>query len=384
MRTKHLAILVAAVSIYSLTACSGSSGTAAEAELVADLSVDATFIDCDAADVEPAGCIGAGTEGTYTSLAANEVTQPWELCSTVPHLKDPLWIAYNYGQTIEAQRLGVGITLTDVGGYENVTEQVTQIEDCVTQGADAILVGAVSEDALNPAIEAAEASGVLVLDVGNGVTTPEVSGHAIVDYYDMGAVVGKYLADSGEALKVSVLPGPAGAGWAERSLLGIQDAIADSDVEIVDLKYGDTGREVQLQLVEDTLAANPDIDAIIGTAVTLDVAATVLAERGLTESIALYGTYIIPSTMGLIEAGTATCAPTEQPVMTSRIAVDMAVRLLEGKTIEHNAERVGPQPLLVCGPSAGDDDNLDTFDSTTSFAVDDWAVASRIDATVEN
>ncbi|WP_396642384.1 TMAO reductase system periplasmic protein TorT [Microbacterium sp.] len=371
------------MALISLTACSGTTEPGGETEALDGFSVAATFIDCESAEVDPEGCIGPGIEGTYESLSPDDVTEPWELCSTVPHLKDPLWVAYNYGQAVEAERLGVSITLTDVGGYENVSEQVTQIEDCITQGADAILVGAVSADALNPAIEAAEAAGVVVLDIANGVTTPDVSAHAIVDYYDMGRTIGEYLADSGESLKVSVLPGPAGAGWAERSLLGVQDAVSGSDVEIVDVKYGDTGREVQLQLVEDTLAANPDIEAIVGTAVTLDVAATVLAERGLTDSVALYGTYVIPSTLDLITAGTATCAPTEQPVMTARIAVDVAVGLLEGTPIAEDAERVGPQPLLVCGPAAGDADNVAEFDTTTSFAIDGWTPKSRVDTDAE-
>ena len=107
-------------------------------------SVPATFVDCNAADIEP-GCVGQGVSGTYTSLNSSGVTAPWRVCVTVPHLKDPIWVAANYGMITEAQRLGVEMQFLDAGGYGGVTEQVRQIEDCATQGADAIVVGAVSQ-----------------------------------------------------------------------------------------------------------------------------------------------------------------------------------------------------------------------------------------------
>lgn len=334
------------------------------------------FIDCDAPGIT-AGCVGDGEEGEYSSLEASDVSQPWQICVTVPHLKDPIWVATNYGITAESRRLGVEMRFSDAGGYTGTTEQVKQIEDCTAQGADAIIVGAVSQDALNPAIAQALNAGVVVVDYGNGVTA-DVPGHAIVDYYNMGHAIGTELAAQGKAKHVVLLPGPAGAGWSERSALGFKDAIAGSDVQLLDVKYGETAKEVQLALVEDSVSAYPDLDAIVGTATTMDVAHGVLAERGLTEKISLWGTYLVPTTMELIEGGRVVCAPTEQPVRTSRMAVDLAVRLLENKPQKDGFERMGPLPLTVCGPAAGDADNIADFDTTTSFAPDGWSPVSDL------
>jgi len=236
----------------------------------------------------------------------------------------------------------------------------------------------VSQDARNPASAKARKKGVVVVDYGNGVTG-DVSGHAIVDYYDMGHAVGEQLVDKGEPVKVALLPGPAGAGWSERSALGFKDAIEGSSVELLDTKYGETAKEVQLSLVEDTISTYKDLDAIVGTAVTLDVAHGVLAERGLEESVSLYGTYLVPTTLDLLTSGRAACAPTEQPVNTSKMSVDMAVRLLEEKPEKEGFERMGPQPLMVCGDAAGDASNVDDFDSTTSFAPEGWSPVSDVE-----
>ncbi|MCW2574171.1 MAG: sugar transporter substrate-binding protein [Modestobacter sp.] len=364
-----------------ITACGGGSsadsGVRAQDEGV--WSIDATFIDCDAAGVDPAGCVGPGEQGTYTALAADKVTKPWNICITVPHLKDPIWVASNYGGIAESRRLGIEAQFHDAGGYENVTTQASQIEDCATQGVDAIIVGAVSQDALNPVIQSAVDKGIVVIDAGNGVTSTAVQGRAIVDYYQMGHAVGEQLAGRKEPLRVALLPGPAGAGWAERSVVGFKEAIAGSQVELVDTKYGDTDREVQLGLVEDTLSTHDDLDAIVGTAVTVDVASGVVTERGLND-LDLYGTYLNPTTLDLLSASKATCAPTEQPVNTFKMAVEMAVRLLQDEPVKAGFERSGPEPLMVCGPLAGDANNVADFDMTTSFAPDGWDPVTTVAA----
>ncbi|GAA1789759.1 TMAO reductase system periplasmic protein TorT [Planosporangium flavigriseum] len=326
------------------------------------------MIDCDAPDVDPKGCAGKATEGTYTSLARSDVTKPWKICITVPHLKDPIWVAQNYAAVQESRRLGVNMQFHDAGGYTEVTNQAQQVENCTAQKVDAIIVGAVSFDALNPVIESAIDKGIVVIDGGNGISSPKIKTRTVLDYYEMGKSAGAYLAKQGKPAKVALLPGPAGVSWSERSAQGFKDAIAGSPVQIIDTKYGDTAKEVQLKLVEDVLSAHKDVDVIAGTAVTIDVARTVLVERGREQQVKLVATYLIPTTLDLIKSGAASCAPTEQPVITYSMAVDQAVRRLEKKPLDDKYERYAPRPLLVCGPAAGKDNNLSTFDEKTSFA----------------
>src|SRR5699024_6694688 len=143
----------------------------------------------------------------------------------------------------------------------------------------------------------------------NGVSSADIPGRAIVDYYQMGQAAAQQLLLDEEIDQVALLPGPAGAGWGERTVQGIRAAREGEDIVIVDVLYGDTAREVQLSLAEDVVSATPDLDAIVGTAVTMSVAPTVLAERGLDEEIDLFGTYAIPETLDLIESGRVECAP---------------------------------------------------------------------------
>ncbi|MCU1567355.1 MAG: sugar transporter substrate-binding protein, partial [Pseudarthrobacter sp.] len=142
-------IAVAAASLLLLSGCA-TAGTQAEPVSGDSWAVPALLTNCKSPQVDPRGCTGPNTPGTYTSLNRTEITKPWRICSVLPHLKDPTWVGMNYGQTTQARQLGVSLTTTDAGGYENVAQQVTQVEDCVSSGANAVLLSSVSNESLNP------------------------------------------------------------------------------------------------------------------------------------------------------------------------------------------------------------------------------------------
>lgn len=373
MNNRALKILALAPAAVMLLVA-GCAPAEISAEPVTGFSwkVPALLTDCDDPGVEVNGCMGPNDPGSYESLDRTSVEKDWRICSVLPHLKDQTWIGMNYGQVNQAQQLDVSLTTTDAGGYENLAEQVTQMEDCISSGADAILLSAVSNESLNPAIAAAKRQGVKVIDVGNGVSSTEVEARVLQDYYDMGKLIGDHVASLDEPMKVALLPGPAGAGWTERTRLGFEAAIEDSGITLVDIKYGDTGKEVQLKLVEDVLSANPEIDAIVGTAITMEVAATVLAEQGKSDEVRLYGTYVTPQAVELIDKGRANCAPSEQSSRIGKMSVDLAVRVLQDMPLNPDIERYAPEPLVICGPRESGYENIDSFDATGSFAPDGW------------
>jgi protein TorT len=184
----------------------------------------------------------------------------------------------------------------------------------------------------------------------------------------MGGAVGEYLAEFGGEEQVAWFPGPAGAGWAEDATAGIDETLAGSDSTLLEPQYGDTDKNVQLRLVEDAVQANPDITVIAGTAVTAEAAAT--ADIGARVILA---DYMIPSTYDLIESGDVTCGVSDQPVIQARMTVDMAVRLLEGIPLDDDMQRAFPAPVRVCGPSAGEAENLSDFIPQTTFAPEGWS-----------
>ena len=297
--------------------------------------------------VEPAFAAD-GTPKPVEYVALDKASQSWKICVSFPHMKDAYWLGVDYGVIEEAKRLGVQLNVVEAGGYTELNKQISQIENCVANGAQAVIIGAISADGLNNVIKEIRAKNIPVIDVINGINSPEISAKSLVSFHTMGKSAGEYLAKKhpagSEPVKVGWFPGPAGAGWVEAANTGFAEAIKGTAVEMLEPKYGDTCKEAQLKLVEDVLQANPDIKYIAGTAVTAEAAVGLMRERGLTDQIGLLAFYMTPGVYEGIERGFITAAPADSMVIQGRIAVDQAVRLLEGKEV---VKHVGPKIFVV-------------------------------------
>ena len=304
----------------------------------------------------------------------DQAEQKWDVCVSFPHMKDAYWMAVDYGVIDEAKRQGIALQLVEAGGYTNLNTQISQIEDCVSRGADAVIIGSISLDGLNNLVSEVRKKDIPVIDVINGISSPELSAKSLVSFGEMGAKAGEYLAKlhpaGGDAVKVAWFPGPPGAGWVEAGNQGFQEAVQGSAIEIVDTKYGDTGKEVQLKLVEDTLEAYPDINYIVGTAVTAEAATGLLRSRGLEEDIKVVSYYFTPGVDQGIRRGQILAAPTDSAVIQGRVSVDQAVRILEGKDY---LKHVGPALYVI------DESNIETFDRGSSLAPDDFRPTFTVD-----
>jgi len=289
-------------------------------------------------------------------------SRKWSICASYPHLKDSYWISVNFGMVEQAERLGVALTVVEAGGYPNLDNQREQVERCVANGADALVLGTVSFRGLTPTIRRI-ARDMPVVAAVNDVAKEGISAMAGVPWVTMGARPGEFLAERHPAgsgrVKVAWFPGPRGAGWVDFVEEGFRNAIADSAVEIAVTKYGDTGKEIQLLLIEEALEARPDIDYIVGSAVTAEAAVGLLRARGLTDRIGVLADYFTHAVYRGIKRGRILAAPTDFPVLQGRLAIDQAVRLLEGKltaahagpvirlVTQNNVEEIGPEGSLA-------------------------------------
>ncbi|MBL6431030.1 MAG: TMAO reductase system periplasmic protein TorT [Alphaproteobacteria bacterium] len=303
------------------------------------------------------------TSKDYVPL--DKAAQPWDICVSFPHMKDAYWLGVDYGVVEEARRLGVRLNVVEAGGYTELSTQISQIEDCVSAGADAVIIGAISFDGLNNLVGEIRSKDIPVIDVINGMSSDKLSAKSLVSFGEMGAKAGAFLAErhpaGGDAVKVAWFPGPAGAGWVEAGNTGFQGTIDGSAIELVDTKYGDTGKEAQARLVEDTLEAYPDLDYIVGTAVTAEAAIPILRSSGLTDRIKVVSYYYTPGVDRGIARGQILAAPTDSTVVQGRIAVDQAVRILEGKDYD---KHVGPALYVVTQESHAE------FDPSSTLAPD--------------
>jgi protein TorT len=313
-------------------------------------------------------------KNSFNYVPLERAERKWSICVFFPHMKDAYWLAVNFGVVKEAQRLGVQMLLFEAGGYDNLHVQIDQIRESVAAGADGVVIGAISFDGLNDVVAELRNQGIPVIDVINGMSSGQVSARSLVSFEEMGYRTGKYLTNLHTTdvapVKVAWFPGPAEAGWVKDGDKGFRRALAGSGINIVTTRYGDTGKMVQSQLLDEVLNTHPDIEYVVGTAVTAHAAVEMLRTRGLDTHIKILAYYLTPDVFRQIKRGRILAAPTDSPVIQGRIAVDQLVRILEGKPF---LKQVGPRIFVI------DSTNVDTFDRSTSLAPTGFRATYSVD-----
>lgn len=311
----------------------------------------------------------AGEEGRfeYTPLSASgKASKPWNICVALPHLKDPFFLAMNYGMVEEAKLLGVQVQSFDAGGYTQLANQISQIENCVAGGADAVVLVAIANEGMGNLLAELKARNIPVIDSINGVASDDTAVRVLTSPRDEGYRAAKYLAEKHPAgsdpVNIVWLPGPAGAGFVEAFNAGFEEGLQNSAVTVVEAKYGDVGKEVQGRLVEDLLQSHTDLDYIVGTAVMVEAALPLLRARGIQDDVKLVSVYTTPGVYEMLKAGQIEAAGAAPVTLTARVILDQAVRVLEDQ-VEftdvgalgdvYTVETIGTlDPLSVMAPRA--------------------------------
>ncbi len=316
----------------------------------------------------------AGVSRQITYIPLKSASHKWQLCVSYPHLKDSYWFSVNYGMVEEAKRLNVALQLVEAGGYPNLNRQITQIQDCVAAGVDALIIGTVSFTGLTEAIKKI-AQTVPVVAAVNDIQDEGISAKTGVSWLDMGRAIGDYLVrlhpiNREPAARVAWFPGPKGAGWVAFIDKGFREAAALGKINIVTTKWGDTGKEIQRTLVQEALEAHPEIDYIVGNALAAEAAISVLRARGFSERIQVLSTYFTHGVFRGIKRGQIMAAPTDSPVLQGRLAIDQVVRILDNKPY---LKHVGLAIVLI------DQTNVEHFKLDTSLAPPSFTPTFTVD-----
>lgn len=290
---------------------------------------------------------------TYTAL--DHAGRPWRFCVLYPHLKDAYWLSVNYGMVEEARRLGVAFDVFEAGGYPNLSRQVEQLKGCASDEFDAVILGAVSYSGLTAEVERIARLKPVIAAV-NDIDDSGITAKASVPWTEMGAAAGRFLAErhpkGSRPVRVAWFPGPQGAGWVTFVEAGFRAALADSSARIVMTRFGDTGTEEQVLLVEEVLEAMPDIDYLVGSGPMAEAAVPILRARGLEGKVKVVSTYLSHAVYRGVVRGRILAAPTDSPVLQGRLSIEMAVRALEDRLITRHA---GPPVWTVTPATAGAD-----------------------------
>ncbi|EFK2135522.1 TPA: TMAO reductase system periplasmic protein TorT [Escherichia coli] len=275
----------------------------------------------------------------------------WKLCALYPSLKDSYWLSLNYGMQEAARRYGVDLKVLEAGGYSQLASQQAQIDQCKQWGAEAILLG--SSTTSFPDRQKQVAS-LPVIELVNAIDAPQVKSRVGVPWFQMGYQPGRYLVQwaHGKPLNVLLMPGPDNAGGSKEMVEGFRAAIAGSPVRIVDIALGDNDIEIQRNLLQEMLERHPEIDVVAGTAIAAEAA---MGEgRNLKTPLTVVSFYLSHQVYRGLKRGRVIMAVSDQMVWQGELAVEQAIRQLQGQSVSDN---VSP-PILVLTPKNADREHI--------------------------
>lgn len=321
-RNRILAILMA-MSMLLLAACGG--GKTGDAP--------------DAADPQSEAGASAEGSGEYTiAYITQTVTNQY-------------WDTVVKGFEAQCKELGVKYITYDSNA--DAGTQLTQIEDCISMGVDAILLSPIDDESASAMIDMVKEAGIpiFIVDIG---AKDEVDCVIISDNYGAGKMLGEYAYEKrGDDLKTVVISTPPGVLLTEQRRTGYTDFFDEKKLpyDMLTLKLNYDRADV-LKMAEDSITTFKDMNTVF--APNDDAAMGVieaLKAAGLTD-VDVYGFDATDEGLAAIEAGTLTATIAQQPYLFGVEAVNEALKCIKGEDFKKNVD----MPCLVINK-----DNLEEY-----------------------
>lgn len=240
----------------------------------------------------------------------------------------------------EADKLGVTLDVTNAGG--DAAKQVSDIQDLLAKGVDALIVAPASSSATNSVCKQALGQGIPVIVVNAEVTDKSsFVGFVGTDATAFGYTLGKWLvAKLNGKGNIIVLDGTAGNMINQQREDGLKKAIAElpdggTNIKILATYHADWAYDKGKQSAEQALAAYPKIDGVWsqGGAMT----------QGAIEAFQAAGRPLVPMTgednNGFLKlwqknsTKSFSSIAASEPTWQSAVALDEALDALAGKSI---------------------------------------------------
>ena len=240
-----------------------------------------------------------------------------------------------------ADEAGVTLYTTDAGG--DTSKQVSDIQDLMARGIDALLVASGSTTATNAVTKKALSQNIPVIIFNSEVEDESAfTSYVGTDAVEFGYVMGKWLLNElGGKGNIIVLDGMAGAGVGEMRSSGLQKALDElpdggKNINILATYYADWAYDKGKQATEQALAAYPEIDGVWsqGGAMT----------QGALEAFQAAGRPLVPMTgedsNGFLKAWKNAQADGFKAIAASdacwvgRVALDSALQALAGEPLD--------------------------------------------------
>jgi len=280
--------------------------------------------------------IGAFSESSkeekknYTS----ESKESYKFGATYMTLNNPFFVLLNKGikDVVEAN----GDILIALDPALDPDKQISQIEDLISQGVDAIFVTPVDWKGIRPALEAAEEAGIPIINVDAPVyDTMLVASIITSDNYNAGVICAKDMMRKTNKAKIVILEHPTAKSAIDRTQ-GFIDTIAGMEnYEIVARESSEGQLEQAMSVMQSIIQVNPEINVVMAlNDPTAMGAIAALQTFKSEEKVLVYGVDGAPEAKQMIKDRKMTATAAQSPMTIGMTAAQVAYDILASKEVE--------------------------------------------------
>lgn len=277
--------------------------------------------------------------------------------------------AYFAAQDVAARMRAeeIGCTPISADAGNDLNKQVSDVEDLVAQGVDALIINVRDSQGLVPAVNAAAAAGIPVIAIDSSIdASAKIVTLVQSSNTRNGMLVGQWLADetAGQELKVALLSGDQGNEVGRERRLGVLAGLIEGQLrnggtasfEIVGQGWGGWGNEGGLTAMEDILTAHPDVNVVLGENDSMLLGArNALRAQGLEDQVLLVAAADgQKEALELIKTGEYGATGLNNPALVAATAVDIAKGVIDGDLTEIPA-------ITYTEPAVITQENVDDF-----------------------
>ncbi|WP_027091527.1 sugar ABC transporter substrate-binding protein [Cohnella thermotolerans] len=244
----------------------------------------------------------------------------------------------NIQDALQAKAKELGIKLIETDGQGKAENQISQIENFITQKVDAIILNPFDKNGSAPAVDKAVAANIPIIVLNAQVANMDkVTTYVGSDDHEAGKIEMQYIADLlGGKGNIVILHGPNGHSAEVARTEGNKEVLAKyPDIKILAEQTANWDRAQALSLMENWIQSDMHIDAVVAQNDEMALGAYKAVEAAkLQDKIKIIGIDAIPDALKAVEEGKLVATVYQDARGQGEKAVEMAVKAAKGEPTE--------------------------------------------------
>ncbi len=235
---------------------------------------------------------------------------------------------------VKAKEMGIELLVTD--GQGKAEDQISQVENFITQKVDAIILQPYDRDGCAPAVEKANEAGIPIIVLCSKVTNLDKA-QAFVGSDDViaGEISMQFIADqiNGRG-NIGIMRGPTGNSAEINRGIGYENILKeDPDINVIFDQPADWDRAKGMALAENWLNTGKQLDAIASQNDEMALGALMAAEaKGM--KMPIIGIDAIADALKAVKEGRLAATVLQDGHTQGALSIEVAVKAAKGEQIE--------------------------------------------------